>query len=268
MSDGPPPMSFERLAPRPGARMVVVGGCGGIGRALVAAAAENGLEVAILDLPASLEQHPPANEAAAIALDVREAGEINQAFDRVKVLWGGLDVLVHLPGYTLPPRNAEEISHEEWDDILSVNLTSLHRVAGCALPLMRAAGGGSIVTIASGLAAHVEKGVAAYAASKAGVIALTKALAIENAPSIRANVVAPGPVDTDFMRGGTGRGEVDGDKDWFSTKFGGAEILKTIPMGRIAVPDDIVGPILFLAGEASRFMTGQVLWVNGGRLTP
>ncbi|MHA1538209.1 MAG: SDR family NAD(P)-dependent oxidoreductase [Alphaproteobacteria bacterium] len=268
MSDDPTPLSFARLAPRSGAHMVVVGGCGGIGRALLAAAVANGLEVAVLDLPVSLEQHPPTNVAAAIALDVRKTAEVTQAFERVEALWGGLDVLVHLPGYTLPPRNADEISCEEWDDILSVNLTSLHRVAGCAVPLMRAAGGGSIVTIASGLAAHVEKGVSAYAASKAGVIAFTKALAKENAPSIRANVVAPGPVDTAFMRGGTGRAEVDGDKDWFDKKFGGAEILKTIPMGRIAVPDDVVGPILFLAGEAARFMTGQVLWVNGGRLTP
>ncbi len=268
MVDGPAQMSFERLAPRPGARMAVVGGCGGIGRALVAAALESGLEVAVLDLPASLEQHPPPNAAAAMALDVRKTAEITQAFDQVKTLWGGLDVLVHLPGYTLPPRNADEISAEEWDDILSVNLSSLHRTARCALPLMRTAGGGSIVTIASGLAVHVEKGVAAYAASKAGVIAFTKALAKENAPMIRANAVAPGPVDTAFLRGGTGRGEMDGAADWFDEKFGGAEIRKTIPMGRIAVPDDIVGPILFLAGEASRFMTGQVLWVNGGRLTP
>lgn len=268
MADHPAPMSFQRLAPRPGARMAVVGGCGGIGRALVAAALENGLDVAVLDLPASLEQHPPPNETAAIALDVRNTGEITQAFDQVKSLWGGLDVLVHLPGYTLSPRNADEITPEEWDDILSVNLTSLHRVAGCALPLMRAAGGGSIVTIASGLAVHVEKGVAAYAASKAGVIAFTKALAKENAPSIRANAVAPGPVDTAFLRGGTGRTEADGGADWFDQKFGGAAILKTIPMGRIAVPEDVVGPILFLAGEASRFMTGQVLYVNGGRLTP
>ncbi len=268
MSDGPPPMSFERLAPRPGARMAVLGGCGGIGRALVAAALESGLEVAVLDLPASLEQHPPPNQAAAMALDVRNADEIAQAFDQVEALWGGLDVLVHLPGYTPPPRAAEEVPEEEWDDVLAVNLTSLHRTARCALPLMRSAGGGSIVTIASGLAVHVEKGVAAYAASKAGVIAFTKALAKENAPAIRANTVAPGPVDTAFLRGGTGRAEADGAADWFEKKFGGAEILKTIPMGRIAVPEDIVGPILFLAGEASRFMTGQVLYVNGGRLTP
>lgn len=70
------------------------------------------------------------------------------------------------------------------------------------------------------------------------------------------------------MRGGTGRDSNETDKDWFDAQFGGEDIRKTIPLGRIAVPDDVVGPILFLAGKALRFMTGQVLYVNGGRLTP
>ena len=268
MTDQPTPMSFERLAPRPGVRMAVVGGCGGIGRRLVAAGLEIGLEVVVLDLAAALDRHPAPDGVLPIKADVRDENEIDAAFERIAADWGGLDVLVHLPGYTPPPRPAEEIAPGVWDDLLAVNLSSLHRTARRALPLLRAAGGGSIVTIASGLAVHVEKGVSAYAASKAGVIAFTKALARENAPAIRANAVAPGPVDTAFLRGGTGRQADEDGGDWFDASFGGAEIRQTIPMGRIAVPDDVVGPILFLAGEASRFMTGQVLFVNGGRLTP
>ena len=268
MTDRPPPLEFARLAPAPGSRMVVVGGCGGIGRRLVSAALTTGLRVIVLDIPAAIEEYPVPDGATAFPVDVRNAGQVAAAFTEIGSSWSGLDVLVHLPGYTLSPRMSEEISPAQWDDILSVNLSSLHLVARSALPLLRSTGGGAIVTIASGLALHVEPGVAAYAASKAGVIAFTKALARENAPTIRANAVAPGPVDTAFLRGGTGRGNDDADTDWFDAKFSGADIRKTIPLGRIAVPDDVVGPILFLAGEASRFMTGQVLFVNGGRLTP
>ena len=259
------PVDFTRLAPAPGTRMVVVGGCGGIGRRLVEIGAGLGLRLAVVDLPKSLADHPPPDGVAAYQADVRDEAQVARAFAGLDAEWGGLDVLVHLPGYTLPPTPLEEISEAEWEDVLSVNLKSAFLAARHGLPLLRRAGKASIVTAASGLAVHVEPGVAPYAASKAGLIALTKALAKENAPAIRANVVAPGAVDTAFSRGGTGREPIE---DWFHSRAMGDDILKTIPLGRIAVPDDVVGPILFLAGDASRFMTGQVLYINGGRLMP
>ncbi|MBL4756334.1 MAG: SDR family oxidoreductase [Rhizobiales bacterium] len=261
-------IDFGRLAPKAGTRMLVVGGCGGIGRQLVLAALDLGLELAVLDTSLALKQYLVPSNVKAVSVDITDNVSVEAAFAEIKQLWGGLDVLVHLPGYTMPPTPVEDIEPAQWEDLVSVNLSSLYRVARRALPLMRGPGGGNIITIASGLAVHVEKGVSAYAASKAGVIAFTKALARENAPMIRANVVAPGAVDTAFLRGGTGRVSDNADKNWFDASFGGPDILKTIPMGRIAVPDDVVGPILFLAGDASRFMTGQVLYVNGGRLTP
>ena len=79
--------------------------------------------------------------------------------------------------------------------------------------------------------------------------------------------MAPGAVDTDFLRGGAGRLSGPDAPSWFDSRLGD-DIRKTIPMGRIAVPDDVVGPILFLSGDASHFMTGQVLYINGGRLMP
>jgi 3-oxoacyl-[acyl-carrier protein] reductase len=97
------------------------------------------------------------------------------------------------------------------------------------------------------------------------VIALTKAVAIENAPRIRANAVAPAAVDTAFLRGGTGRG---GDEPGRAEHVDREAYVKAIPLGRIAVAEDVVGPILFLLGDASRFMTGQVLYVNGGAVMP
>ena len=127
--------------------------------------------------------------------------------------------------------------------------------------MLRANGGGTIVHTASGLANNVRPGFGAYGAAKAGVIALTKALARENGPTIRANCIAPGAVDTEFLKGGTGRPQHDHRMDW-------ATYVKQIPLGRLAEPLDVVGPILFLAGPASRYMSGQTLWINGGALTP
>ena len=114
----------------------------------------------------------------------------------------------------------------------------------------------------------MEKGTGTYSAAKAGLIALARGLAKENAPDVRANCIAPGAVDTAFLRGGTGRGGDTAPKNErdFPAGMDNRAMLATIPLGRIAVTDDIVGPILFLLSEKSRFMTGQTLYINGGRL--
>jgi 3-oxoacyl-[acyl-carrier protein] reductase len=263
-----PRPDFSRLAPAPGTRIAVIGGCGGIGRAVVRACVDCDLRTAVLDLPASIAQFPVPNAVSALALDASDPAQVAARFAELDRLWGGLDVLIHLAGFSPPPTPLDDITPEIWDEVMGVNLRSLYLSARAALPLMRKAGGGSIVTTASGLAVNLEKGVSPYAASKAGIIALTKALAKENAPLIRANAVAPSPVDTAFLAGGTGRGVASDNESGFAEKIGLDRILTTIPMGRIAVPDDVVGPMMFLAGDASRYMTGQVLYVNGGRIMP
>jgi 3-oxoacyl-[acyl-carrier protein] reductase len=136
--------------------------------------------------------------------------------------------------------------------------------------MLRANGGGAVLLVASGLATLVEKGTATYSAAKAGIIALTKGLAKENAPAIRVNCIAPAAVDTEFLRGGTGRGGDDPKRALKKTMMvkdmDMARMLSTIPLGRIAVVDDVIGPMLFLLGPGARFMTGQTLYINGGRL--
>jgi 3-oxoacyl-[acyl-carrier protein] reductase len=263
-----PRPDFTRLAPKAGSRVVVIGGCGGIGRAVVRACVDCDLKTAVLDLPASLEQFPVPAGVIGLPLDARDASQIARRFGELDARWGGIDSLIHLSGFSPQPTPLDAIAPELWDEVLEVNLRSLYLSARAALPMLREAGGGSIVTTASGLAVNLEKGVSPYAASKAGIIALTKALAKENAPLIRANSVAPSPVDTAFLAGGTGRVPPNSPQSGFAEKIGLERILTTIPMGRIGVPDDIVGPILFLAGDAARYMTGQVLYVNGGRVTP
>lgn len=257
------PIDFHRLGPAPGRRLLVIGGGGGIGRVLVRTALELGLKVAVFDLPKVLEQHRPPAEAVTEGLDATRADEVSKAFAALDRQWGGLDHLVNLAGFTNARVPLTEIGPDEFDAIHAASLRSTYLAAHAALPRLRASGGGTIVHTASGLATRVLPGFAPYAAAKAGVIALTKAIAVENAPAIRANTVAPGATDTEFLRGGTGRAPTHGGE-----RHVDANAVKMTPMGRLGQPEDVVGPILFLSGSASRFMTGQTLYVNGGGLTP
>ncbi len=271
MSSDLPPVDFARLGPGPGFRLVVTGGCGGIGRRLTEVAAGAGIEVAVIDLPQAIERHKPPAGVAAIAYDARQDDAAARAFAALPKSWAGkIDGFVHLPGYMTRTVNLDDLGLGEFDEGIAVNLRSAFLALKEALPRMRAAGGGSIVLVASGLATLVEKGTAPYSAAKAGIIALAKGLAKENAPHIRVNVIAPAAVDTEFLRGGTGRGGDDenspGRESHMIKDTDMARILATIPMGRIAVVDDVIGPALFLLGGASRFMTGQTLYINGGRL--
>lgn len=260
-------VDFQRLAPAPGFRLLVTGGCGGIGRRLVEVATSTGLDVAVLDLPASLDRHPPSEGVRTAPFDVQDDGLVEQGFAEIGSAWGGkLDGLVHLPGFMNRKATVEELSMAEIDEVIEVNLRSAIVAARLALPMMRAVDAGVMVFAASGLASLVERTTTPYSAAKAGLIAFMKGLAKENAPQIRANCIAPGAVDTEFLRGGTGRGGEDANEADYAVPGGLAQMLQTIPLGRIAVPDDIVGPILFLLSDKARFMTGQTLYINGGRL--
>ena len=269
-----PTPDFSRLAPPAGYRLAVTGGCGGIGRRLTEVAVAEGMKVAVIDLPASLERHEAPEGVLKIPYDAREDDSAAQAFETLAGAWdGALDGLVHLPGYMPPPRPIEDLSAGEIDEALSVNLRSAFLAVKAALPMLRRGAGESghasgMVFAASGLATLVEKSTGTYSAAKAGLIALAKGLAKENAPAVRANCIGPGAVDTAFLRGGTGRGgdvAPTNDED-FPAGMDNSAMLATIPLGRIAVTDDIVGPILFLLSEKARFMTGQTLYINGGRL--
>ena len=196
-------------------------------------------------------------------MDASDEASLSEAFQALDEQWGGLDGFVNLAGVMIGMRPLAETTAD--------NLR--HDGAGepaCGVPGRQcrdaAADKGSapsLVNIASGLAHFIRPHYGAYAASKAGMIALTKTLALEHAPHVRANVVAPGAVDTAFLRGGTGRSGEDAASTIDTTAYGAM-----VPLKRIAEPDDIVGPILFLLGSASRYMTGQTLWVNGGAYMP
>jgi NAD(P)-dependent dehydrogenase (short-subunit alcohol dehydrogenase family) len=271
MSSSATELDFTQLSPPPGSRVLIVGGCGAIGRVLVSACLSLQHDVAIFALPRSIAAYPPPPSALTIPVDVAEETSVEIGVATLGKHWSSVDALVFLVGFmTVPPRPIDELNTEEWDNVQAGNLRSAYLVSRAVLPLLRASDNPSIVNIGSSLAYNPLPGAAAYAASKAGLVALTKSLAIENAPKVRANLVAPSAIDTNFLAGGGGERGVRaaklGGDDWFrdmSSKY-----VPTIPLGRIAKPEDIVGPVLFLAGPTAAFITGQVLHVNGGRVTP
>lgn len=240
-------------------RIAIIGAAGGIGHAVVQSLAGGGHRVIALDLPASLDRH--SLNVPAIPIDVLSADAVDKAVAELAGMGGQLDGLVNLAGYTRGVMPLADTETEAFDDTVAGNLRGVFLSTKALLPLM--AQQASIVMISSGLAQFIRPGHGAYAASKAGVIALAKTFALECAPKVRVNVVAPGPVRTAFLTGGTGRSDESEPSLVEVEQFAAA-----VPMGRIAQPEDIVGPIEFLLGPQSSFMTGQVLWVNGGAYMP
>jgi 3-oxoacyl-[acyl-carrier protein] reductase len=240
-------------------RIAILGGAGGIGRAVVAASQAAGDEVVVLDLPASIERHRP--DVASIGIDVLSEDAIAAAVAELTARWPALDGFVNLAGYNARLQPLAETETAYFDDVIAGNLRGAFLSTRAVLPLM--ADSGSIVMVSSGLARFIRPGYGSYAAAKAGLIAFANTLALECAPRLRVNTVAPGLVDTAFLRGGTGRSDETGDS---VVDF--APYLAAIPLKRLATPEDVAGPICFLLGSDSAYMTGQVLWINGGAYLP
>ena len=214
----------------------------------------------VLDLPNSLKGHPPPEGIRALTVDLTDEGSIKDAFAAL----GSIDGFVNLAGFMTGVRPLEETDPAEFDDMLNGNFRGAYLAAKAAIPCLRAAGsGGAMVNVVSGLAAFVRPGYGLYGASKAAMIHLTKTLALELAPDIRVNAVGPAAVDTAFLRGGTGRSNEDQPSSLDIDAY-----IRMTPLGRMAEPDDVVGPIMFLLEPDSGFMTGQTLWVNGGGYMP
>ena len=246
-----------------GKRIAVLGGAGGIGRALVARLVAEGAQVWVMDMPASLEAHPPAAGVPAIPVDLAEDAQIAPAFQQLAGMTEALDGFVNLAGYAPPREPIAEVSTEVFDAVQAANIRGAVLAAQQALPLLKRGEGASMVHAATGLAAWIRPGYGAYAIAKAGLIALTKTLALESAPRVRVNAVCPGAVETAFLRGGTGRTDESAP-----VHIDLAPYIAAIPMARLAQPADVVGPICFLLSSESSYMTGQCLWINGGAYMP
>ncbi|HEV7267972.1 MAG TPA: SDR family oxidoreductase, partial [Falsiroseomonas sp.] len=189
-----------------------------------------------------------------VSMEVTDPASVQAGFDEAAALAGRApDILVNNAGVALT-RAAIDMTPQEWSGVVDTNLTGAFTVAQAAARGMRAAGGGSIVNVASILGLRVAGMVAPYAASKAGLIQLTKALALEWArDGIRVNALAPGYVETELNRA-------------FFESEPGQRLIKRIPQRRLGRPEDLDGPLLLLCSDASAYMTGSVVEVDGGHL--
>jgi 3-oxoacyl-[acyl-carrier protein] reductase len=238
---------------------LVTGGSRGIGRETVLELARAGAKVCVnylRDEDGALETGGWAEKLGAEAItirgDVRRLEDAQSSVEACMGRWGRLDVLVCNAGLWQGAA-VEEMSEELWDSVLDTNLKGTWTIVRAAVPIMKGQGGGSIVIVSSTAGQRGEAFYSNYAASKGGQIALTKALAVELAPhGIRVNAVAPGWVETEMTAGALGN------------ESRRVEIEAQIPLGRVASARDIAKPILFLAGDWSRHITGEVLNINGG----
>lgn len=254
-------IDLQRLAPAAGDRLVVVGGCGGIGSALTRAALLNDIRVAVLDLPRSIEENPPPREVAVFPVDATRAGEVEQAFDQAEAALTGINHVVNLAGFIKDLVPIEDLEEADWNEVTDGSVRTTLLCCRAAVRRIKKYEGGSIVNMSTDLAYVGRYGYAAYSAGKAAITSLTRTLAAEVAPGIRVNTVSPAAVATAFLSGGTGRG---GSAEGSAMRTRLEDYVKTVPMGRVALAEDIAGPILFLMSDAARYITGQVLHINGG----
>ncbi len=239
---------------------VVTGGSRGIGRECCTLLAKAGAHVALgyhVERPwAELvvqRIEEAGGKAFALAADVTRREEMEMLVDATVDRLGKLDILVSNAGIW-KGAPIDEMSDDEWHEMIAVNLTGVFHAARAAVPAMKENGSGRIINISSTAGQRGEAGHAHYAASKGGIIALTKSLAAELASSgITVNAVAPGWTETDMAKDA-----LDGP--------GREAILASIPLGRPARPEEIAGAVLFLASDLASYVNGEILNVNGGNV--
>lgn len=235
---------------------VVTGAAGGVGSATVAAFCEAGWRVMAVDRR-SIDGLPDG--VAYLAADVSTEAGVTEIMARLAASGDGLHALVNNAAVQIS-RPVVELSAAEWDETMASNLKAAFLTAREAFPLLESSGG-CIVNVASVHARATSKAMSAYAASKGGLVSLTRSLALEFAASgIRVNAVLPGAVETDMLRAGLKR---SGGQE----EEARAALVARTPLGRVGRPEEIARAILFLSTpEQSSFVTGECLVVDGGAL--
>lgn len=236
---------------------IVTGGGRGIGFSIARQLGRAGAKVAVADIRRTLAEDAAralsaeSIEAMALEVDVSSAFAVHGMVEEVMVRWGRLDILVNNAGIGATA-TFEEVTEEEWDRVLDVNLKSVFLCTQAALPIMKKQGSGKILNVASmagrtgGRAAAVN-----YTASKAGVIGVTRSMAMHlGRYGVRVNGVAPGIIETEMT------------SSWPSATK--ADFLRQIPAGRLGTPEDVAKAALFLCSDAADYLTGVVLDVTGG----
>ena len=239
--------------------VLITGAGGGIGRACVYHFADKGWSVVGVDR-ADFDGNFPVT-GRFIKADISLPSSVEQIFSQTQDFSSTLDVLVNNAAVQVA-KPLIETTVEEWDAVMASNLRSVFLFVKLAHPLLKARGGGAVVNVSSVHAIQTSANIAAYAASKGGLLALTRAMAIEFAPdNIRVNAILPGAVDTPMLRAGLGRGHVGGGN--MQERLD--NLARKTVSGKVGKPEEIAHAIYFLADdEQSSFMTGQALIVDGG----
>ena len=237
---------------------MVTGGNGGIGRGMAVALAGAGARIAVAARDAAKTADTVAAITAAggtalgVACDVNDRASVGEAVAAAVRELGGLDILVNNAGVARIA-SPEKLAEEDWDAVVDTNLKAVMFTSQAAFPAMKEAGGGKVINVGSEYSIFGSNRNVAYAASKGGVVQLTKSLASSWARfNIQVNAVLPGVIETDIWGGSLGQSE-------FALRMA-----KRTPAGRNGLPEDLAGVTIFLAGRGSDYVTGTAIPVDGG----
>ncbi|MDE2730597.1 MAG: glucose 1-dehydrogenase [Bacteroidota bacterium] len=237
---------------------VVTGGAKGIGAAAARRFSEEGARAVVLDIEERAALECPVSVAEPevfIQCDVSRADQVRAAFATIEAQFGGVDILVNNAGIQRYS-TVTETTEEEWDLVLGVNLKSAFLCAKYAIPQMQRKGKGVIINVASVQSFITQRKVAPYTTSKTAMLGLTRSIAVDYAPNIRAVAVCPGTVDTPMLRSAAALSP--NPEEVYE------EVRQMHLTQRIADPEEIANLILYLSGDRAAFVTGQAFRIDGG----
>ena len=241
-------------------RRVIIVGSGGIGGASARRLYEEGAHVGLVDVEQEAVDQTAeslsggSGKVFSLALDIGNPEAASEAVDRTSAALGGLDAVVHAAAAREPTATAEEMTIENWNEVLRINLSSVFFLCKFSIPHLRAAGGGAIVTIASQFGSVATVGRPAYHATKGAVIQLSRAVAVENASSnIRAITISPGAIETNRL--------LARHKTFEKVR---ERLVPNHPIGRLGQPEEIANAVLFAVSDEASFMTGSDVIIDGG----
>ena len=239
---------------------VVTGGAGGIGQAVAERFGKDEYKLVLIDLDDQAGQQLAGEwrrrgvEPSFFPADLTKEAAVNATFEKIITAHGRVDALVNVAGGSLHRHQLENFSLAHWQAVIDANLTSTFLCCRAVVGLMKKQKSGAIVNISSDIGFSGDAGRSAYAAAKAGILGLTRSLALELATcGVRVNAVAPGRIATPRVRASYT------DTEWEAAA-------KRIPIGHAGAPEDVAEAVAFLASDAAKHMTGQTIHVNGGRI--